>query len=390
MSLKKNGPPSIYFDILSPISGTVTRRNVAIGDYVNEGTDLFEVVDLRKVWVVFDAYEADLPWISIGDRVAFSVNSFPGKTYYGTVSFIDPFIHPDNRVARVRVDVDNSNFHLKPEMFVNGMLKSTLALNTESLLIPKTAVPWTGKRSIVYVKVPERKPPTFTYRIITLGPESGDYYVVEDGLSEGEEIVRNGVFKIDASAQLLGKNSMMGPGDARNNTEYRMDTDNGFRSSVDRQNEEDAVNDEFKKQLGTLLIGYDNMKNAFVLSDRKRIVSNATAFLKMLNKVDMGLLTGTKHDDWMALWEQISDNVNGIINMKGLEMKRGHFSIVSDRLVEAIERFGIISDSTIYLEFCPMAFDNKGACWISFDKEIKNPYFGAKMLTCGEVKKIIR
>ena len=75
------------------------------------------------------------------------------------------------------------------------------------------------------------------------------------------------------------------------------------------------------------------------------------------------------------------------IKMKGIEMKRSHFSIVSDKITEAIENFGVNTGYTVYLEFCPMAFDNKDAFWLSKDKEIKNPYFGDKMLKCGEVKK---
>lgn len=210
-AIEQGGKPKLYIDILSPATGTVLRRDIAVGDYVKEGSPLFQVVDLRKVWILFDAYERDLPWIQKGDAVSFSLASLPGKTYDAKVTHIDPFINPKTRVAQVRVEINNPKGAFKPEMFVNGILHSDAAKKTNQLLIPKTAILWTGKRAIVYVKVPNRQTPSFVYRNITLGTEAGNYYVVVQGLREGEEIASNGVFKIDASAQLLGKASMMNP-----------------------------------------------------------------------------------------------------------------------------------------------------------------------------------
>jgi Cu(I)/Ag(I) efflux system membrane fusion protein len=210
-AIENKGEPKLYFDILSPISGTVTKRQVAVGDYVKKGTALFEVIDLTKVWVMFDAYESDLPWIKHGDNINFTLQSLPGKIYSEIVSYIDPFIDAATRVAQVRVEISNPNLSLKPEMFANGILVSNIAENSNELLIPKSAILWTGKRAVVYVKIPNRKIPSFLYREIVLGPEAGNFYVVVEGLSEAEEIAVNGVFKIDASAQLAGKASMMNP-----------------------------------------------------------------------------------------------------------------------------------------------------------------------------------
>lgn len=210
-AIENNGEPILYFDILSPISGTVTKRHVAIGNYVKEGSALFEVIDLSRVWVMFDAYESDLPWIKPGNKIDFTLLSLPGKNYSGKVSYIDPFIDAITRIAQVRVEIANKNKDFKLEMFVNGILESNIAENSNELLIPKSAILWTGKRAVVYVKVPDREIPAFLYREIVLGPEAGNFYVVADGLSEGEIIATNGVFKIDASAQLAGKPSMMNP-----------------------------------------------------------------------------------------------------------------------------------------------------------------------------------
>lgn len=210
-AIENNGEPKIYFEILSPITGTVTKKHITIGDYVKEGSALFEVIDLSKLWVMFDAYESDLPWIKKGDQIEFTIQSIPGETFNGKVSYIDPFIDAGTRVAQVRVELNNPKQKLKPEMFASGTLKSHIADNINEILIPKSSILWTGKRSVVYVKVPERETASFIYREITLGAESGNFYVVANGLSEGEEIASNGVFKIDAAAQLAGKSSMMNP-----------------------------------------------------------------------------------------------------------------------------------------------------------------------------------
>jgi len=197
------------FDIQSPISGTVTKRDISTGDYIKEGSQLFEVIDLSKLWVMFDAYESDLAWIEKGDNIDFNFQSFPGEKFKGKVSFIDPSIDNKTRVAEVRVELNNKFGKIKPGMLADGILKSNTAQNTNELLIPKSAILWTGKRSIVYVKIPSKHETTFQYREIVLGPRAGNFYVVSKGLSEGEEIATNGVFKIDAAAQLAGKSSMM-------------------------------------------------------------------------------------------------------------------------------------------------------------------------------------
>ncbi len=394
--IEANGEPKLYFDILSPISGTVTKRHVATGSYVKEGSALFELIDLSRVWVMFDAYESDLPWIKTGDKINFTLQSMPGKSYAGKVSYIDPFINAYTRIAQVRVEIVNKDKAFKLEMFANGILESNIAKNSNELLIPKSAILWTGKRAVVYVKIPNRKTPSFLYREIILGPEAGNFYVVAEGLSEGEIIATNGVFKIDASAQLAGKPSMMNPEGGKISTGHNHGgtqmSDEEMKAMDPSDKKAEALNftdvsETFKRQLGELVNDYLKMKDAFVASDEKQVEAETKTVLSSLNKIDMTLLKGNAHVEWMNLLKSIKENLNSIITMKGVEMKRSHFSIVSNKLIEAIDMFGIAIDQPVYLEFCPMAFDNKGAFWISAHKEIRNPYFGDKMLTCGEVKK---
>ncbi len=209
--IEKNGKVQSVFDVTANVSGIVLTKRVNQGDYVQQGAPLFEVVDLSNVWVLFDAYESDLPWIKKGNSVSFTLQSLPGQKFSGKITFIDPVINPTTRVALVRVEASNPGSKLKPEMFVNGLVTSALPEHSDGIVIPQSSVLWTGPRSVVYVKIQGTEEPEFRMREIELGPALSNAYVVLSGLKEGEEIVTNGTFAIDASAQLAGKPSMMNP-----------------------------------------------------------------------------------------------------------------------------------------------------------------------------------
>lgn len=207
--IESSGTVKNNFEVASNTTGIITARRVNNGDHIAEGTVLYDIADLSNVWVMFDAYESDLPFISEGNKLNFTVQALPGKMFAGKIIFIDPVIDPVTRVSKVRVEISNNSGKLKPEMFANGIVNANLSEYANKLVIPRSAVLWTGKRSIVYVKQPGQDEPIFKVREIELGPMLGNSYVVMNGLSEGEEIVNQGTFSVDAAAQLEGKPSMM-------------------------------------------------------------------------------------------------------------------------------------------------------------------------------------
>ncbi|MBN1415184.1 MAG: efflux RND transporter periplasmic adaptor subunit [Bacteroidales bacterium] len=209
--IEASGKVSASFSIYANTSGVIINRRVDQGDYVSRGDVLFDVADLSHVWAVFEAYESDLPWIAVGQKISFTSRAIPGKNYVGRISFVDPVIDPVTRTASVRVELANPSLRLKPELFVNGTVMTDPEKNSRQLIIPHSSVLWTGTRSIVYVKIPGTEHPTFRMREITLGASLKDSYVVQEGLKDGEEIVTNGAFSVDAAAQLAGKHSMMNP-----------------------------------------------------------------------------------------------------------------------------------------------------------------------------------
>jgi Cu(I)/Ag(I) efflux system membrane fusion protein len=207
ISTRKASP---YVQLKANTSGTVVRKMVEQGDYVRQGQSLLQIANLSRVWAIFQAYENDLPFIHRGQQVQFTAEALPGETFTGHVTFIDPVLNGQTRTVGVRVELTNTGGRFKPEMLLVGNVAASMQKYAdEGVIIPKSAVLWTGKRSVVYVKDDVEQQPTFLLRQVTLGPALPDGYVVLDGLAEGEEIVTNGVFAIDAAAQLDGKRSMM-------------------------------------------------------------------------------------------------------------------------------------------------------------------------------------
>jgi Cu(I)/Ag(I) efflux system membrane fusion protein len=216
--IENSGVVQNNYEVVSNTAGTVTDRKVNTGDHVSQGTVLLEIADLSKVWVMFDAYESDLQFVHKGEKLSFTLQALPGIDFTGNIIFIDPVIDPVTRVAKVRVETGNQSGKLKPEMFATGIVSSTLAEYRDNVVIPKSAVLWTGKRSVVYVKQPGSDEPVFKIREVELGPMLGESYVIINGLSEGDEVVTNGTFSVDAAAQLEGKPSMMNPGGGKTAT----------------------------------------------------------------------------------------------------------------------------------------------------------------------------
>jgi Cu(I)/Ag(I) efflux system membrane fusion protein len=209
--IESSGTVQNNFEVVSNTTGIVTARRVNNGDHIAQGTVLYDIADLSRVWLMFDAYESDLPFLNEGNKISFTVQAMPGTNFSGNIIFIDPVIDPVTRVSKVRVEINNQAGKLKPEMFATGIVNANLAEYKNNFIIPRSAVLWTGKRSIVYVKQSGTDEPIFKIREIELGPMLGNSYVVANGLNEGEEIVTQGTFSVDAAAQLEGKPSMMNP-----------------------------------------------------------------------------------------------------------------------------------------------------------------------------------
>ena len=260
--IEQREKPTDHVTIYSPIGGVVVEKLKQEGDRVQTGDRIYTVADLNQVWVKLDAYESDLVWLRYGQEVTFSSEAYPGEVFSGRIAFIDPVLNKETRSVKVRVNVPNADGKLKPEMFVRATVKSDVAsagrvlssdlagkwispmhpeivsdepgncticgmplvraetlgyvaaetdATARPLVIPTSAALVTGSRAIVYVQNPLAEEPTYEGREIVLGPRAGNYYLVRQGLKEGELVVTNGNFKLDSALQIQAKPTMMAP-----------------------------------------------------------------------------------------------------------------------------------------------------------------------------------
>jgi RND family efflux transporter MFP subunit len=180
----------------SPVTGFITDRKAFPQTSVTPDTELYTVSDLSSVWATADIYEYEVPFVHVGQRVSFTLSYYPGKNYSGVISFIYPTVDPQTRTVKVRVDIPNPNFALKPQMFADAQLKVNYGVQ---LVIPQEAVLDSGKEQQVFVV---HGGGAFEPRKVMLGPMVDGNYAVLSGLKTGEKIVTSGNFLVDSESRM--------------------------------------------------------------------------------------------------------------------------------------------------------------------------------------------
>jgi len=196
--LERAGKPTIRLPIYSPQSGIVIEKMVQQGQYVNTGDPLFNIADLSRVWVEVEIYENEFPNIQIGQSVEIRSQSFPGKPFSGRIAFVYPFLDPKTRTVKARVEMPNPGMKLKPDMFVNAVIKIPLG---SAIVVPVTAVIDSGKRQVVWIETSEGM---FEPRDVQVGQTSDDKIQILSGLKAGDKVAVSGGYLIDSESQLKG------------------------------------------------------------------------------------------------------------------------------------------------------------------------------------------
>ena len=199
--LGKSGRPDIRIAIYSPFSGIVIEKMVQQGQYVNTGEVLFNIADLSSVWVEVELYENEFPNIHIGQQVEVRSQSFPEKVFTGRIAFIYPFLDPKTRTLKARVEMRNPDLKLKPDMFVNAIIRVPLE---STIVVPLSAVIDTGKRQVVWV---ESSPGMFEPRDVQVGQKNTDNIQILSGINPGDKVAVSGAYLIDSESQLKGNSS---------------------------------------------------------------------------------------------------------------------------------------------------------------------------------------
>ncbi|MBI9034199.1 MAG: efflux RND transporter periplasmic adaptor subunit [Bacteroidales bacterium] len=372
-AIEKSGKWTENFAVYADQSGYVMAKLINTGDYIKRGQAMFRIADMSHLWVMFDAYEKDLTFVKTGDEIDFTVGSFPGKTFTAKVEFIDPMMDSKRRTAAVRAEVDNTEGLLKPGMFTEGVLASGLEQKGEVIIVPRSSVMWTGKRSVVYVRYKHSDEPAFELRQVVLGETLGDNYIINSGLEEGEEVVTHGTFTVDASAQLNAKYSMMNPDPA---------------TEAQSNDYKDQIPSAFKNALDQTLGHYLKMKDYLVVDDSIKVQMESEYMLNAMDKINARLLSGEALEFYDEYMNVVKKNVEIISLSNSLIKQREVLKPLSSHYIEIIKSFGS-TRSNLFVQFCPMADNDNGGHWLSTEKEIMNPYFGDMMLHCGEVEFVI-
>ncbi len=443
-AIEQRGSAQDTVTINAPVSGIVVHKNAQEGMYVQTGTRIYTLADLSVVWVELAAYESDLAWLRYGQPVEFSTLSEPGETFTGTIAFIDPILDPATRTVRVRVNVPNEDGRLKPGMFVRAVVHSRVAAGgkvmepqlagkwispmhpeiikdgpgrcdvcgmplvpAESLgfvaaepgqaplVIPATAPLLTGERAVVYVEVPDADEPTFEGREVTLGPRAGDWYIVREGLAEGERVVTRGGFKIDSALQIEARPSMMSPEGGQPVTGHDHGAMGGAgASTMDHSGAPAAgapataapasgTTDEDAAALAPVYEAYLPVQQALADDELTEAQQSARALGEAVEAVDMTALSPPAHEVWMAHVGPMRTAADEVAAAEGIAEAREAFLALSQATIGLARR--VEPPRPLYRVHCPMAFDNAGGDWLQRDRTIANPYYGARMLRCGSV-----
>ncbi len=431
VQVESDGKLPDTFTVFSPMKGVVTERAVREGDYVKTGDEIVTVADLSRLWLELEAYESDLPLLRWGQDVEFTVHAQPGRVFHGRISFIEPLVDSMTRAANVRVAVDNAEGLLKPGMFASTVVyarvteqgvvgdmdlankwvclmhpeevyeeagecrvcgmnlvqadvlfeSNVVDEGAKPLVVPRSAVLKTGRRAVVYVKLEEDGQPVFEGREVMLGVRAGDFYIVVQGLEEGEKVVTNGAFKIDSAMQILAKPSMMMPQGGGSGGGH----DHGNMGGKSARVAEKDTGVDFASRLSDVYETYLGIQEALAADDLAKYqeltvtMDEAVGAVKMagLDNPSMGLW----HNAMKLLKEQQTEDI---------EDARVRFRGMSDAMLDLTKKFGRGDGDTWYVAHCPMAFDFEGADWIQRQKEISNPYMGSEMPRCGEIRQELK
>jgi len=203
-NLEKTGEIKKNLVLNSPADGFVIEKMVFKGMGIMPGTSLYKIGDLSSVWVIADIYEYELPFVQVGQKALITLAYYPGQSFEGTATYIYPSVDPKTRTAKVRFDLPNPEFRLKPEMWANVELKIPLG---RKLVVPEDAVMDTGEMQMAFV---DRGQGYFEPRHIQVGSKVKGYYEVLSGLRDGEKVVTSANFLIDSESRLSGAMGGMG------------------------------------------------------------------------------------------------------------------------------------------------------------------------------------
>jgi Cu(I)/Ag(I) efflux system membrane fusion protein len=422
--LEQSGKAQSRLTIYAPQGGTVVEKLAVEGDYVKAGDPIYRIAELSTVWLMLKLFPEDATRIRFGQRVEAAVQSLPGEKLVGRVAFIDPTVDRDTRTVGVRVELLNDG-RLRPGDYAEAFITLPIGPRgnvydadlagkwispmhpqiirdkpgecpicgmdlvptsrygftedpvpqAESLYVPRSAVLLAGGNSVIYV---ESAPGVFEIRPVTVGPILRDKIVILEGLKVREQVATAGNFLIDSQMQLAGKPSLLDPTRAMAKVKERNEPLKFEHIAAA------AVADNTGKMLEDLYAAYFEVQQALA-SDKKPPGAVAQRLHDMAAKltVDRAMPAST-----VELVKEVAARAKHLHHMD-IEEARKAFKPISHAIVTLATQVRSEGSQTPFTHFyCPMVPGGAGD-WLQADDKLLNPYFGSKMLRCGEKVQVL-
>jgi len=374
--LEKTGKVSKTLTLRSPYDGLVIEKAAYEGMKVDAGVRLYRIADLSNVWVMVTLYEYQLPYVQLGQQAVMSLPYIPGQTFAGRVTYIYPYLNPKLRQINVRLEFDNPNLGLKPGMFANVELHSTLA--KDRMLVPREAVIDTGERQVAFVSLGQGK---FEPRNVKLGAEAeGGQIEVLDGLKPGEMVVTSGQFLLDSEARLREALAKMIKGS--------LASEQKVQAAVSGTTELTSLPEAAQKDLISLMDNYFAIGSKLAGDTADGIADPAR---KLAADVDALLeVEIPENPHFWHMHTEVAD-IRGkaleLIDAKDLAKGRVIFADLSTAMDKLLKATGVppAYGKEVQELRCPMYRQGQGGTWwLQPAGEIRNPYMEASMRQCHD------
>lgn len=374
--LEKSGKVSKTMALRSPFRGTVVIKNVLEGQKVDAGMQLLRIADFSKVWVMVTVYEYQVPFVEVGQKAVMTLPYIPGQAFEGKVTYIYPYLNPESRQAKVRLEFDNPNQLLKPGMYANVELRSTLA--TDRTLVPREAVIDTGTRQVAFVSLGEGR---FQPREVQIGVEAdGGMLEILDGLKPGEMVVTSGEFLLDSEARLheaLAKMIQGAPATAQ-------------QAQTLGVSELAQLPEKASTALAAILDGYMAIGAKLADDSIDGLAASAGQAAENTDALIHVPLTEAPQF-WQKHTEaaQVRGKALELADAKDLATARQEFADMGVALAKLLRATGVppTYGKEVQQLHCPMYREKQGGTiWLQTAGDVRNPYYGKVMLNCFDAR----
>jgi RND family efflux transporter MFP subunit len=375
--LERRGEARKTLTIHSPTKGVVIDKMVQGGMYVEPGMNLYTIADISEVWVYADIYEYELPWLRVGQEAEMTLSYLKGKTFRGKITYIYPFLDKKTRTVKVRMEFDNPIWELKPDMYANVKIRSSVADAT--LVVPVEAVLRSGERDVVIVMREEGK---FQPRNVQIGAEGEGYYQILSGLDEGDRVVTSAQFLIDSESKLKEAISKM--------LEARKAKSAAERSVAPQEMEDEKhaghemmvskpmgpLSEEIRTTMERIVDQYLTIQQKLKGDTVDGIQPAAVEIATLTEQVKTLDKEHTLHNTAAGITASVPEMLSGDI-----KVAREGFKKLSRAMTDYVKRADPEGsrDKGLKIFYCPMAKEE----WIQKGIKVENPFYGKVMLKCG-------